>query len=358
MTAIEASDLDAMAPVMAGDRSARARLALLLLTGLLAVTCLVSIMTGPVPLPVATVLDAIFTPETADHRDLAIVWSVRLPRTILAVLVGAALAFAGALMQGLFRNPLADPGLVGVSAGATFAAITAIVLGEVLFGAAALIYLLPVGAFFGGLVATIALYLIATRRGRTSVATMLLGGIAIAALMMAASGVLIFLSNDQQLRELTFWSLGSLGGASWPKIIAITPFILVALLAGAGLAGGFNALALGEAEARHLGIPVQALKRFAIVSVALLTGMAVAVSGSIGFIGIVVPHLLRLAIGPDHRYLLPASILFGAVLLVAADMVSRTIVAPAELPIGIVTAMLGAPFFLWILLRNRNLIDL
>lgn len=357
MTAFE-SDAIGPAAGMAGDRSQRAKLAIILFGLLLVATCLVSVMTGPVPLSVATVLNAIFTPETADLRDLAIVWSVRLPRTVLAILVGGALAFSGALMQGLFRNPLADPGLIGVSAGATFAAISAIVLGEALFGAAAMIYLLPVGAFIGGLIATIALYLIATRRGRTSVATMLLGGIAIAALMMAASGILIFMSNDQQLRELTFWSLGSLGGASWPKIIAVAPFILAALLVGSSFAGGFNALALGESEARHLGIPVQILKRVAIISVALLTGTAVAVSGSIGFIGIVVPHLLRLAIGPDHRYLLPASILFGAVLLLGADMVSRTIVAPAELPIGIVTAMLGAPFFLWILLRNRNLIDL
>jgi len=343
---------------MEGDRSARAKLALILFALLLVVTSLVSVMTGPVPLTVATVLDAIFAPETAEQRDLAIVWSVRLPRTVLAILVGGALAFSGALMQGLFRNPLADPGLIGVSAGATFAAIAAIVLGEALLGAAAIIYVLPIGAFLGGLIATITLYLIATRRGRTSVATMLLGGIAIAALMMAASGILIFMSNDQQLRELTFWSLGSLGGASWQKIIAVLPFIALGLALAGGFAGGFNALALGEAEARYLGIPVQLLKRIAIVAVALLTGTAVAVSGSIGFIGIVVPHLLRLAIGPDHRYLLPASVLFGAVLLTCADMVSRTIVAPAELPIGIVTALLGAPFFLWILLRNRNLVDL
>jgi iron complex transport system permease protein len=343
---------------MAGDRSAKGKLALILFAILLVIACLASIMTGPVPLSVSTVVDAIFSPATADIRDLAIVWSVRLPRTTLAILVGGALAFSGALMQGLFRNPLADPGLIGVSAGATFAAITAIVLGETFFGAAALIYLLPIGAFLGGLIATITLYLIATRRGRTSVATMLLGGIAIAALMMAASGILIFMSNDQQLRELSFGSLGSLGGASWPKIIAIIPFIAIGLILALGFAGDFNALALGEAEARHLGIPVQLLKRIAIVAVALLTGTAVAVSGSIGFIGIIVPHLLRLAIEPDHRYLLPVSILFGAVLLTAADMVSRTIVAPAELPIGIVTALLGAPFFLWILLRYRNLVDL
>jgi iron complex transport system permease protein len=343
---------------IAGDRSHRAKLALVALAALLALTCVASIMTGPVPLTAATVVKAIFTPDAVELRDQAIVWSVRLPRTLLAVLVGGALAFSGALLQGLFRNPLADPGIIGVSAGSSFAAITAIVLGEALFGAAAMLYLLPVGAFFGGLIATICLYLIATRRGRTSIATMLLGGIAIAALMMAGTGVLIFMSNDQQLRELTFWSLGSLGGASWPKILATTPFIIVGLLLGFAFSGGFNALALGESEARHLGIPVQILKRTAIVAVALLTGTAVAVSGTIGFVGIVVPHLLRLFIGPDHRYLLPASLLLGAVLLVGADMVSRTIVSPAELPIGIVTAMLGAPFFLWILLRNRSLVDL
>jgi len=349
---------DAVPVQLAGDRSGKARLALIALAILLAATAIASIMTGPVPLSAGTVITAIFAPENADLRDLAIVWSVRLPRTLLAILVGGALAFSGALMQGLFRNPLADPGIIGVSAGASFAAITAIVLGEALLGAAALLYVLPISAFFGGLIATITLYLIATRRGRTSVATMLLGGIAIAALMMAASGVLIFMSNDQQLRVLTFWSLGSLGGASWAKIFATAPFILFALLLGGSFASGFNALALGEAEARHLGIPVQVLKRIAIVSVSLLTGTAVAVSGTIGFLGIVVPHLLRLAIGPDHRYLLPGSVIAGAVLLLGADMVSRTIVAPAELPIGIVTAMLGAPFFLWILLRNRSLVDL
>jgi iron complex transport system permease protein len=343
---------------MAGDRSGRAKLALVLFALLLAATALVSIMTGPVPLSIATVLEAILTPEAANSRDLAIFWSVRLPRTVLAILVGGALAFSGALMQGLFRNPLADPGLIGVSAGSSFVAVTVIVLGERLFGAAATIYLLPVGAFLGGLVAIIALYLIATRQGRTSVATMLLGGIAIAALMMALTGILIFMSNDQQLREFTFWNLGSLGGASWSKIAAVLPFMALGLALASGFAGGFNALALGEAEARHLGIPVQLLKRIAVVCVALLTGTAVAVSGTIGFIGIIVPHLLRLAIGPDHRYLLAASLLFGAVLLTGADMVSRTIVAPAELPIGIVTALLGAPFFLWILLRNRHLVDL
>lgn len=356
MTAVDTSPTEAVG--IAGDRSSRAKLALLGLGVLLAAASVISIMTGPVPLSATTVLEAIFTPEAVSLRDQAIVWSVRLPRTLLAILVGGALAFSGALLQGLFRNPLADPGIIGVSAGASFAAITAIVLGEALLGAAALIYVLPVGAFLGGLIATICLYLIATRRGRTSIATMLLGGIAIAALMMAAAGVLIFMSNDQQLRELTFWSLGSLGGASWPKIFATTPFIIIGLLLGLAFAGGFNALALGESEARHLGIPVQVLKRTAIVAVALLTGTAVAVSGTIGFLGIVVPHLLRLFIGPDHRFLLPASLLLGAVLLVGADMISRTIVSPAELPIGIVTAMLGAPFFLWILLRNRSLVDL
>jgi iron complex transport system permease protein len=186
---------------------------------------------------------------------------------------------------------------------------------------------------------------------------MLLAGIALGAMAGAFSGMLVYVADDRQLRDLTFWGLGSLAGATWTKIAAAGPIIALALLATPFMARALNAMALGEATAHHLGVPVQRFKNIAIVAVAAATGAAVAVSGGIGFVGIVVPHLLRLLIGPDHRYLLPASALLGASLLLA-DAVSRTIVAPAELPIGIVTAAVGAPFFLWILLRRRGILDL
>ncbi|WP_201285393.1 FecCD family ABC transporter permease [Chelativorans xinjiangense] len=348
----------------AGDRSARARLAIALLVAALVVVAAISTATGASDASVLGVIKGWFHPSeeaALSARDRLIVYEIRLPRVALGILVGAALAVSGALMQGLFRNPLADPGIVGVSAGASLGAITVIVLGGTvlgpfvgLFG----IYALPLAAFIGGLVTTLLLYRVATRQGQTSIATMLLAGIALAALAMALSGILIYMADDRQLRDLTFWQLGSLGGATWSKIGSAGPIIVLALASSSFLARGLNALALGEASARHLGIPVQRMKNTAILAVAAATGAAVAVSGGIGFVGIVVPHLLRLVIGPDHRYLLPAAALLGASLLLLADAVSRTVVAPAELPIGIVTAVFGAPFFLWVLLRRRGILDL
>ncbi|WP_163271936.1 FecCD family ABC transporter permease [Chelativorans alearense] len=349
------------APV--GDRSARARLAIALLVAMLVVVAAVSTATGASDASVLGVIKGWFhtSEEALSARDRLIVYEIRLPRVALGILVGAALAVSGALMQGLFRNPLADPGIVGVSAGAGLGAITVIVLGSTVLGPVVAvfgIYALPLAAFAGGLVTTLTLYRIATRQGQTSIATMLLAGIALGALSGALSGILVYIADDRQLRDLTFWGLGSLGGATWTKIWAAGPIILAALAAVPFLARGLNALALGEASARHLGIPAQRMKNTAILAVAAATGAAVAVSGGIGFVGIVVPHLLRLVIGPDHRYLLPASALLGASLLLLADAVSRTIVAPAELPIGIVTAVFGAPFFLWVLLRRRGILDL
>ncbi|MCE8471086.1 iron ABC transporter permease, partial [Rhodovulum sulfidophilum] len=202
------------------------------------------------------------------------------------------------------------------------------------------------------------LYGIATRRGQTSVATMLLGGIALGALAGALSGILVYMADDAQLRDLTFWGLGSLAGATWTKLAAAAPLMILALVAAPMLGRGLNGLALGEAAAAHVGIPVQRLKTVAILTVAGATGAAVAVSGGIGFVGIVVPHLLRLATGPDHRPLLVNAALLGAALLIGADMIARSLIAPAELPIGIVTAILGGPVFLWILLRRRGLLGI
>jgi len=331
------------------------------LAALLALTSIASLGVGASGTSFWTALGRWVLGEEIGTREAVILLDIRLPRLALGVLVGAALAVSGAVMQGLFRNPLADPGLVGVGAGAGLGAITAIVLGTLLPIAlqdALSYYLVPVAAFFGGWATTLLLYRISTSRGRTSVAVMLLGGIALGALAGAVSGVLIYMADDAQLRDLTFWGLGSLAGATWGKVAVAGPLIGLALAAAPFLARALNGLALGEGPAAHLGIPVQRMKNIAILTVAAATGAAVAVSGGIGFVGIVVPHLLRMLIGPDHRFLLPCSALLGATLLIAADMVSRTVIAPAELPIGIVTATLGGPFFLWILLRNRSLLDL
>lgn len=356
------------APSLAALVAGRRRMALFAVGGLV-IACilltLIAVGQGAVAIPpgrVAQILFARLSEDATllDGRDALVVLNIRLPRVLLGLLVGAALAVSGALMQGLFRNPLADPGLVGVSAGAGLAAAATIVLGD-RFLTGTLMKLpfaaLPFGAFCGGLASTLVLYLIATRQGRTSVATMLLAGVALGALSGALTGLLAYLSDDRQLRDLTFWSLGSLGGASWTKLSAVAPIVLPLLLLMPLLARGLNGLMLGEAEAYHLGIPVQRIKAMAIVLVAFAVGASVAAAGMIGFVGIVVPHLIRLAIGPDHRLLLPLSALGGAMLLVAADIVARLIVAPAELPIGIVTAAIGAPFFLWLLLRRQASID-
>ncbi|WP_128255575.1 FecCD family ABC transporter permease [Falsirhodobacter deserti] len=347
----------ALNPPMPGDRSHRARRLFLWLSALLALVAVVSIQTGASGVSLAGLWDG----QGLSPRDKVILWGIRLPRLVMSMLVGAALAVSGAVMQGLFRNPLADPGIVGVGAGASLGAVVGIVLGGLLpvwvlqQAGGQLIGLM---AFAGSTGVTLLLYRVATRGGRTSVATMLLAGIAIAALTGAVTGVLVYLADDQQLRTLTFWGLGSLAGATWGKLGAVLPLILPPLLAAPLLARGLNGLALGEAVAAHTGLPVQRIKAGAILIVAAATGASVAVAGGIGFIGIVVPHLLRLSVGPDHRWLLPNAAVLGAALLTLADIAARMVVAPAELPIGIVTALIGAPVFLWILLQRRGVVDL
>lgn len=351
-------------PRIEGDRSRRAVQVIGLLSILLLATIAFSLTSGASDASFTAVLSDLLSSsgtEAISLRDRVIIYDIRMPRVATGILVGAGLAVSGAVLQGLFRNPLADPALVGISAGSSLGAASIIVLGgTMLIPLTSLLgpFALPATAFLGGLATTTLLYRIATRQGRTSVATMLLAGIALAALAMALTGLLIFIADDRQIRDITFWSLGSLAGATWSKTAAAAPLIVLALAATPFLARGLNALALGEATAGHLGIAVQRLKYVAIVSVAAAVGASVAISGGIGFVGIVVPHLLRLSIGPDNRYLLPASGLLGASLLLLADAVSRTIVAPAELPIGIITALAGAPFFIWILLRRRGVLDL
>jgi len=321
-----------------------------------------SLALGPVSLPLFDTLRAglrlMDLPVSADGLQQAemILGQIRLPRTLLGLAVGAVLALSGVAMQGLFRNPLADPGLVGVAAGAAVGAALAIV-GGAWFGGlpeAFAPYLLSFCAFVGGLGVTALVYRLGRRDGQTSVATMLLAGVAMTALGGAVVGLFSYLADDATLRTLTFWNLGSLNGASYDRL---WPLLLVA--AGVALwlprrAKALNALLLGESEARHLGVDVERLKRELVFCTALGVGAAVAAAGLIGFIGLVVPHLVRLLAGPDHRVLLPASLLAGGVLMLFADLAARLLLAPAELPIGIVTAFVGAPFFLFLLVRGRS----
>ncbi|CAD5106940.1 FecCD family ABC transporter permease [Zestomonas carbonaria] len=320
-----------------------------------------SLALGPVSLPLGETLRAslrlLGLPLAGDGQAQAelILGQIRMPRTLLGLAVGAVLALSGVAMQGLFRNPLADPGLVGVSSGAALGAAFAIVIGASLGGLPDALspYLLSLCAFGGGLGVTAMVYRLGRRDGQTNVATMLLAGIALTALAGAAIGLFTYLADDATLRTLTFWNLGSLNGASYTRL---WPLLIVT--AGVALwlprrAKALNALLLGESEARHLGFEVERLKRELVLCTALGVGAAVAAAGLIGFIGLVVPHLVRLLAGPDHRVLLPASALAGASLLLFADLAARLVLAPAELPIGIVTALLGAPFFLYLLVRGR-----
>lgn len=330
------------------------------LVALLVLVALVSLTHGAIRVPGGRVADilvhAIATRGVNLGQDAVVVIHIRLPRLFLAMMIGAALAVSGALMQGLFRNPLADPGLAGVSAGAGLGAALAIVLGDRLPQEFATLgsSLLPAAAFLGALAATWTLYFVATREGRTSVAIMLLAGVALAALASSFMGVFAYVSDDRQLRDLTFWSMGSLGGANWAKVAALAPIAGLMLAACPFLSRGLNALALGEAEAFHLGVRLQRLKAAIVFLVAIAVGASVAAAGVISFVGIVAPHAVRLIVGPDHRALLPLSVAGGAVLLAGADTLARTLVAPAEMPIGVLTAAIGAPFFLWLLLARAR----
>lgn len=332
---------------------------------LLLLLVLVSCMLGAAALRPQQVLEVLLYQsgwrwhgEAPALQDIAVVWSIRLPRVLLGIGVGSGLAMAGVVLQGLFRNPLADPALVGVTSGAAFGATLMIVLGTTCWPQLAQrlgLFTLPAAALAGGLAVTCLIYRLAMRNGLTALPTMLLAGIAINALLGAAIGAMSFIASDQQLRTLTFWSLGSLGNASWDIIALQMPVLLIAIVGMWALRKPLNALILGEAEASHLGVRMQSLKRAAIFWVALAVAVAVAFTGMIGFIGLAAPHIVRLLIGADHRFVMPGAALLGASLILAADLLARTLVAPAEIPVGILTALLGAPFFLLLLRRQRAL---
>lgn len=292
-----------------------------------------------------------------EEQKAIVFWIIRLPRTVLAVLVGASLGIAGASLQGLFRNPIADSGLIGVTSGASLFAVIVIMLNAKYLGIISEIggaYTLSFVAFIGAALTTWLVYQISKIAGDGGVATILLCGIAINAFVGAMTGLMTYLATDDQLRTITFWNLGSLGGANWTSVIAVAPFVFCSVLFMPYLSKALNLLVLGESQAAALGVNISTIKRQVIILATMGVGASVAVAGTIGFVGLVVPHIVRNAFGPDHKTLLVGSALGGAIVLTLADTISRTIVAPSELPIGILTALLGTPFFLYILWSQKR----
>lgn len=329
---------------------------------LLMITALASLMIGPLafgPWQSLQTLLALIFPfiEGVSATHTVVMESLRLPRTLLCLFIGANLAICGAMMQGLFRNALADPAIVGVSSGAALGAAIAIYTSHLLFTTLPTLgqeLYIAGAAFLGGTAVTLLVLRIATTRLGTSVSVMLLAGIAITALSSSGIAILYYFADDTVLRNILAWQLGSLVGANW-IMVALSALVGGLLLASIrATAAPLNALLLGESEARYLGVNVQRLKYRLIALTALAVGVSVACVGLIGFVGLVVPHLVRLLVGPDHRNVLPLSALLGACLLLVADLIARTALMPIELPVGVVMGMIGAPFFIYLLLQQRN----
>ncbi|WP_415834448.1 FecCD family ABC transporter permease [Kerstersia similis] len=321
------------------------------LLGLTVFTLLIAILaavSGAVEIPlmrIPALLAGTQAPEETLWRNVLL--DIRLPRVLFALLAGAALAVSGAVMQALFRNPLAEPGLVGISAGGSLGAVGAIVLTNGGF------WVLAPSAFVGSLLATMLAYMLGRRF--PGVAGLLLAGIAINAVAGSIIGIFTFIATDTQLRDLTFWSMGSLAAADWKLLSYLAPWLVIVGVWMLFQWRALNALLLGEREAQHLGYALKSIRRRLVVGTALIVGPLVAVTGGIAFVGLVVPHLIRLTFGADHRWLLPGSVVAGGLGLTLADWVSRIAVIPAELPIGLVTSLIGGPFFLWLLARRKGL---
>lgn len=324
---------------------------------LLAVLALASACIGQVPTSPVEVLGSILHRVGLDIGPLpshpsgeVTLWQVRFPRVVLALLVGAALGCAGALLQGVFSNPLAEPGVIGVSAGAAVGASAAIVVG----GAFSAGPVVAAAAFIAGLVTTTLVYLLARAEGRTEVVTLVLTGVAINAFAGGLIAFFTFVASPAARDQIVFWQLGSLNGATWNAVAIVAPMAVAGIAASLVLAPKLDLLALGESAARHLGVDVEKLRLIVIVIVAVLVSSSVAFTGIILFVGLVVPHVMRMLVGPGHRLLLPASALGGAIVLLAADLGSRTLVPNADLPLGMLTSLVGGPFFFWLLRRTRS----
>ncbi|WP_293787863.1 iron ABC transporter permease [uncultured Pedobacter sp.] len=331
--------------------------------GLLVSVCF-SLALGAMRIPLKEVVDTLTQTigfkifgGTEHGLSQSIIMMIRLPRTLMGVLVGAALGISGAAIQGIFRNPLAEPSLVGISAGASLMAVLIIAFETLLFSSLTQLlgyYLLAFGAFAGAGITAMLVYNLSKVNGQASVSTMLLSGIAINAMAGALTGLVTYLADEQKLRSITFWMMGSLGGATWQNVSCLFPFILVAVAGLPFLAKGLNLFAIGENQVELIGLNPNRIKILVVVFATMAVGASVAVSGIIGFIGLLIPHLTRLIGGVDHRFVLPVSALMGALALTLADLVSRLMIQPIELPIGVVTALMGSPVFLYILIKDKK----
>ncbi|MBA3471162.1 MAG: iron ABC transporter permease [Herpetosiphonaceae bacterium] len=317
-----------------------------------------AVMTGPVPIPAGRVWSIVgqhltsnwITVDWPAFQD-TIVWDIRLPRVLLGALVGAGLAVVGTTMQALVRNPLADPYLLGVSSGASVGAVCVMLLGISLFG----VYSLSLAAFAGAFAAFMLVYVLARQNGRMSTGRLMLAGVAVGYVLSAITSFLIYNADDgEQVRSVLFWMLGGLGGARWEFLTLPLVVLVVGIAWLLGQARTLNALLVGEETAASLGVDVTRFRKHTFALTSLLTGVLVAVSGGIGFVGLMLPHIVRLLVGTDHRRVLPVVALVGAIFLVWVDVLARTLVAPEEMPLGIITALLGAPFFLWLMRRNSD----
>jgi iron complex transport system permease protein len=335
---------------------------LILLFGLMGVG-VASISMGTLETGLADVLGSVVHgmtggrwPIGVDSRIATVVLEIRLPRLLVALSVGASLGVAGACLQGMFRNPLADPGLIGVSSGGAIGSILAIASLGILAPTGGLLAELhiPLWAIAGSIATTFTVYRIARIAGKTHISTLLLAGIAVNALAGAVVGAVLYISDNDALRRFTFWTLGSLGTSTWRSWFLMLPFIAVPMVILPRYRTALNAFLLGEAEAYHLGFNTQQVKRVVISLCSLMVGVTVAFCGLIGFVGLVVPHLVRMLWGPDFRRLMPISGLMGALLVTAADLLARTVNAPSEIPIGVVTSLVGAPFFLYLIYRRKR----
>lgn len=332
------------------------RFAFLILTVILVVIVLLAVGIGAVPVSPGVLLRllgrglGLGTLAPADATGVTIVTLLRLPRVLAAVLVGSSLAVCGAVMQGLFRNPMASPEILGVSAGGSLGAVIAIITGI----ASASMYALPILTIAGALVSTILIYVLSSSRGTTSLLFLVIAGMAVSAFLNGVTSGLLLFARHYEVSQYIFWTMGGLEGRTWQHILLSAPVVLPGMIAIGLFSRELNLFSLGEEGAHSLGVEVERVKRLLLGLCAIVTGVAISVSGPIGFIGLLIPHLLRLIVGPDHRTLIPAAALGGAIFLVACDLLGRSVAPPLEIRAGIITAVIGSPYLLSLIIRTQR----